>query len=215
MIAETLVNLILAIGIAFLPLIITAVRLNRRRIAAKQAAREAAGGGAGGSGAPGSFQRRGAGDGRADARAGSRADAHAGSRADTRAGSQPSAMSRRLRDGLRELGIFILGDDPAADQASAGSGRGPGATGTPAATAGRDQRAAQRSTPLAGLSPDMVYRRGSSRRRVVPGQTISKTPSPEASQRTSSSSLDRIDRYSRLKQAVVWSEVLGPPRGLS
>lgn len=203
MIAETLVNLILAIGIAFLPLIITAVRLNRRRIAAKQAAREAAGGGAGGSGAPGSFQRRGAGDGRADARAGSRA------------GSQPSAMSRRLRDGLRELGIFILGDDPAADQASAGSGRGPGATGTPAATAGRDQRAAQRSTPLAGLSPDMVYRRGSSRRRVVPGQTISKTPSPEVSQRTSSSSLDRIDRYSRLKQAVVWSEVLGPPRGLS
>lgn len=211
MIAETLVNLILAIGIAFLPLIITAVRLNRRRIAAKQAAREAAGGGAGGSGAPGSFQRRGAGDGRA----GFRADAPAGSRADTRAGSQPSAMSRRLRDGLRELGIFILGDDPAADQASAGSGRGPGATGTPAATAGRDQRPAQRSTPLAGLSPDMVYRRGSSRRRVVPGQTISKTPSPEASQRTSSSSLDRIDRYSRLKQAVVWSEVLGPPRGLS
>lgn len=199
MIAETLVNLILAIGIAFLPLIITAVRLNRRRIAAKQAAGEAAGGGAGGSAAPGAFQRRGADDGRADAPA----------------DSQPSAMSRRLRDGLRELGIFILGDEPAADQASAGSGRGPGATGTPAATAGRDQRAAQRSTPLAGLSPDMVYRRGSSRRRVVPGQTISKTSSTGVSQRTSSSSLDRIDRYSRLKQAVVWSEVLGPPRGLS
>lgn len=198
MIAETLVNLILAIGIAFLPLIITAVRLNRRRIAAKQAAREAtAGGGAGGSGAPGSLQQRGTGDGRAG----------------SRAGSQPSAMSQRLRDGLRELGIFVLGDAPAADPAPAGSGRGPGATGTPVANKRRDPRDPQRSTPLAGLSPDMVYRRGSSRR-AVPGQKTDAMPPADVNP-VASSSLDRIGRYSRLKQAVVWSEVLGPPRGFS
>ncbi len=187
--AETLVNLVIAIGIAFLPLIITAVRLNNRRLAAKQAAQQEAADGAG-----------------------------------TQADKQPGALRKRLQEGLKEFGIYMLGDSAAVSKAQA-EARAP----IPPADSRRGKHDTQRNTPLAGLSPDMIYRRGSGsgigsgsgsatpRRRSIPGQYIrpASTSTKEMPRATGTSSLDRIDRYSRLKQAVVWAEVLGPPRGLS